>query len=83
MGGTRTYRLEVEGELSSALGPSFPGMSMRRSNGKTMLVGPVRDQAELHGLLDRCLTLGLTLVSVNSSPTGTRPATVQRRPDLA
>lgn len=67
---TRTYSLEVEGELSEAVGSSFPGMSMRRDHGTTMLVGAVRDQAELHGLLDRCLALGLTLVNVTSSPTG-------------
>lgn len=67
MRGTRTYSLEVEGEPSDAIGSSFPGMSMRRTNGNTLFVGAVRDHAELHGLLNRCLTLGLTLVSVNST----------------
>jgi hypothetical protein len=70
MRGTRTYRLEVEGELSDAVGSSFPGMSLRRNNGSTVLVGAVRDQAELYGLLARCLSLGLTLVSVNSDLNG-------------
>jgi hypothetical protein len=62
--------LEVEGELGDLLGSSFPGMIMRRTNGNTMLVGAVRDESELHGLLNRCLALGLTLVSVDSSPNG-------------
>lgn len=70
MRGTRTYRLEIEGVLGEAVGSSFPGMTMRRDNGNTTLVGPVRDQAELHGLLNRCLTLGLTVVSVSSSLNG-------------
>lgn len=70
MRGTRTYRLEVEGELSDAAGSSFPGMSLRSNNGSTVLVGAVRDQAELYGLLSRCLSLGLTLVSVNSELNG-------------
>lgn len=65
---TRSYRLEVAGELSDSVGSSFSGMSMRRTNGNTIFVGPVRDQAELHGLLNRCLALGLTLVSVSSEP---------------
>lgn len=73
----RTYRLEVEGELSDGIGSSFPGMTMRRKNGNTVLVGAVRDQAELYGLLNRCLALGLTLVSVASVPQG--PHSVSRR----
>lgn len=70
MRGPRIYRLEIEGELSEALGSTFPGMSMRRDNGTTMLVGAVRDQAELHGLLNRCMSLGLTLLSVTSGTNG-------------
>jgi hypothetical protein len=69
----RTYTLEVEGELSAILGLSFPGMSMRRTNGNTIFVGAVRDQAELHGLLNKCLALGLTLVSVHSRPPSPLP----------
>ena len=63
----RTYCFEVEGWLSDSMGPSFPGMTMRRHNANTKLIGLVRDQAELHGLLRRCLDLGLTLVSVSST----------------
>jgi hypothetical protein len=35
-------------------------------NGNTVLVGPVRDQAELNGLLQHFLELGITLVSVTT-----------------
>ena len=35
---------------------------------ETVLHGPVRDQAELHGLLDRIKTLGLELVEVRRLP---------------
>jgi hypothetical protein len=35
-------------------------------NGNTVLVGPVRDQAELNGLLQHFLELGITLVSVTA-----------------
>jgi hypothetical protein len=58
------YRLTVEGELSDRLSPAFEGMALKRENGTTVLVGPVRDQAELQGLLQRLCGLGLTLLGV-------------------
>lgn len=62
----REYRLIVEGELSDNAGMAFAGMSLRREGGKTVLVGPVRDQAELQGLLQRVSDLGLTLLSATT-----------------
>jgi hypothetical protein len=59
----REYRLTVEGELSDTLGPAFEAMTLTREQGKTMLVGRIRDQAELQGLLQRVSDLGLTLLS--------------------
>jgi hypothetical protein len=58
----RKYRLTVEGELSDRAGHSFEGMTLTREEGKTVLVGRVRDQAQLHGLLQRVSDLGLTLL---------------------
>jgi hypothetical protein len=58
----RSYRLTVQGELSDNLQPAFPGMELTRSDGNTALAGPVRDQAELQGLLRRVSDLGLTLL---------------------
>ena len=60
----RTYRLEAEGELSDQLSPLFEGMTLTRDHGNTVLVGQVRDQSALFGLLQRFADLGLTLVSV-------------------
>jgi hypothetical protein len=62
----QTYRLEAEGELSEQLGHVFKGMTLTHDHGNTVLVGLVRDQAELHGLLQRFADLGLTLVSVGA-----------------
>ena len=59
----REYRFVVEGELSDELGSAFAGMTLTRKGGQTLLVGQVRDQAELQGLLQRICNLGLTLVS--------------------
>jgi hypothetical protein len=77
------YRLEVEGELSDPAGWAFHGMSLRYEHGNTVLMGPVRDQAELQGLLQRISDLGMTLVGVSalgreSGVTPRRPASRQR-----
>jgi hypothetical protein len=66
MAGGGTYRLEVQGHLGDLMGRSFPRMRIVYRNGNTVLVGPVRDQAELIGLLQHCLELGVTLVSVTT-----------------
>ena len=60
--GTRHYRLVVEGELSDSIGVAFDGMTLTREEGNTVLTGPVRDQAELQGRLQRVSDLGLTLL---------------------
>ncbi len=59
----REYRLTVDGELSDRVRSAFVGMTLTRAEGKTVLVGRVRDQAELQGLLQRVSDLGLTLLS--------------------
>jgi hypothetical protein len=59
----REYRLTVEGELSDRMRPAFEGMTLTCEHGNTVIAGLVRDQAELHGLLQRVSDLGLTLLS--------------------
>ena len=39
------------------------------SDGDTVLSGPLRDQAELQGILSRLATLGIELISVNTLST--------------
>jgi hypothetical protein len=63
----REYSLIVEEELSDQLGSAFAGMTLTRMEGKTLLIGQVRDQAELQGLLQRISNLGLTLLSANTT----------------
>ena len=60
---TRQYRLTVEGELSDRMQTAFEGMSLAHEAGNTVLSGPVRDQAELQGILRRVYDLGLTLLA--------------------
>lgn len=61
-----TYRVEVRGHLGDLVSHSFPRMRIRYKNGNTLLVGPVRDQAELTGMLQRFSDLGLSLLSVTA-----------------
>jgi hypothetical protein len=62
----RRYRLVVQGELGDHLESAFPGMKLTRADGDTELVGTVRDQAELQGLLQRVSDLGLTLLEATA-----------------
>ena len=62
----RTYRVTVDGELSEALTSTFGSMRSESVDGKTILTGPIRDQAELHGLLTHIAALGLTLLEVTN-----------------
>ena len=62
----RDYRLVVDGELSDDVGRAFEGMSLSCEHGTTVVVGTVRDQAQLQGLLQRISDLGLTLLSVSA-----------------
>ena len=70
----REYSLVVEGELTDDLGNTFAGMTLTRNEGKTLLVGQVRDQAELQGLLQRISNLGLTLLSASTTDADERGA---------
>ncbi len=69
---TRTYQLTVEGELGDEVSSAFGGMTLARGEGTTTLTGELRDQAELHGVLQRVSDLGLTLLETK---------TVNRHPD--
>ena len=62
----REYRLTVDGELSDRVRPAFTGLTLTRADGKTVMTGVVRDQAELHGILQRISDLGLTLLNARA-----------------
>ena len=72
------YRIVVRGELSHRYLQAFDGMTLVAGDGETAIIGPVVDQAQLHGLLDRVGDLGLELVSVNPTPDPAASAPVAR-----
>jgi hypothetical protein len=43
-------------------------MTLEPAAGQTVLVGEIRDQSHLYGVLDRVRSLGLELISVEPSP---------------
>ena len=60
------YEIHIEGHLSSSWSSWFEGMDIHHEgNDKTVLRGPIIDQAALHGVLMRIRDLGLPLVSVS------------------
>jgi hypothetical protein len=64
------YRVVVDGELSNDVERAFEGMSLSRDKGRTVLVGTMRDQAQLQAILQRISDLGLTLLSVRALDDG-------------
>ena len=64
--GTGWYEIRLGGRLDPRWSTRFDGMTLTaRSDGTTLIAGPVVDQAALHGLLHRLRDIGLPLVSVN------------------
>jgi hypothetical protein len=59
-----TYQIRVKGVLGEAWSDWFNGLTVAPQDDETLLTGPVRDQAALHGLLARIRDLGLPLLSV-------------------
>ena len=59
------YEIRVEGVLDEQWSAWFDGMQITSEpDGVTVIVGPVTDQAALHGLLAKVRDLGLPLISV-------------------
>lgn len=60
------YEIRIGGALDNHWAGWFEGLTMTsKEDGTTVLVGPVTDQAALHGLLAKVRDLGLPLLSVN------------------
>ena len=59
------YEIRIQGHLGDRWAASFGGLTFTlEENGVTLIVGPVRDQAALHGLLRKVRDLGMPLISV-------------------
>jgi hypothetical protein len=67
------YEIRIRGRVSQTVLDTFEQMESSAERVETILHGPVRDQAELHGLLHRIQALGLELVEVRRLPEGDAP----------
>ena len=68
-GGPATYRIVVKGDVGQEWSERLGGLSITttQSEGKpphTALVGPLRDQAELNGILETLYSLHLPILRV-------------------
>ena len=63
------YEIRVQGHLGDRWSDWFEGMAIcNDANAETILRGPLADQAALLGVLNKILTLNLTLVAVYRVP---------------
>jgi len=62
------YEIRIRGRVGRAVLDTFERLASDIEPVETVLHGPVRDQAELHGLLRRLQGLGLELVEVRRLP---------------
>lgn len=63
------YQIRLKGYLDRQWTDWFDGLTITlEENGETLLTGPVIDQAALHGLLKKVRDLGMTLLSINQTP---------------
>lgn len=62
------YQISIQEDLGEQWAEWFePLIIQPQPNGQTLLIGPVRDQAELQGILSKVSNLNLTLLAVNHS----------------
>jgi hypothetical protein len=58
------YEIRVKGRLSDSLSGAFEDFTAAVRPAETVMRGELRDQAELHGVLERIQSLGLELIEV-------------------
>ena len=58
------YEIRVKGRLSDTVTDAFEDFTASVKPAETVMRGAVRDQSELHGVLDRLQSLGLELIEV-------------------
>lgn len=64
------YEIRVRGARGPHLAEQFPRLKNVPDPSETVLVGPLRDQSELHAVLSQVDSLGLELIGVRRVPGG-------------
>lgn len=66
------YKIQLQGHLDSHWAVWFEPLTMsHEEDGTTVLMGPIPDQAALHGLLAKVRDLGIPLLAVVCVESGT------------
>jgi hypothetical protein len=58
------YEIRIKGRLTDSLSGAFEDFTATVKPAETVMRGEVRDQSELHGVLERIQSLGLELIEV-------------------
>jgi hypothetical protein len=58
------YEIRIKGRLSDSLSGAFEDFNTAVKPAETVMRGELRDQSELHGVLDQIQSLGLELIEV-------------------
>jgi hypothetical protein len=64
MGDGAAYEIRIKGRLSDSLSEAFEDFTAAVRPAETVIRGELRDQSELHGVLDRIQSLGLELIEL-------------------
>jgi hypothetical protein len=70
------YEIRIKGRMSDSLTGAFEDFTASVKPAETVMRGELRDQSELHGVLDQIQSLGLELIEVRRLP----PAEGEGRP---
>lgn len=77
---TETYSIRVRGHLADRWSDWLGGLTVQlHDDGTTALVGPIVDQAALHGVIARIRDLGLPLLAVDRVA---EPSAATRQPTI-
>jgi hypothetical protein len=58
------YEIRIKGRLSDSVTGAFEDFTAAVKPAETIMRGELRDQSELHGVLDQIQSLGLELIEV-------------------
>ena len=58
-------KIKIQGHLNSKWKECFEGMEISYEGNNTILTGNLKDEAHMHGVLNRIMDLNLIIISVN------------------
>ncbi len=58
-------KISIQGQLDKNWKNSFEGMNISYEGNNTILTGQIKDEAQLHGILNIIRDLNLKLISIN------------------